>query len=66
MSSNSFQKKYEPNSMTTRDLHSLVDDEPGAKVIPVGKPYEMNGKRYQKVQIVRRGTRTINAVISAH
>lgn len=51
--------------LSPRDFHDLVDGVPFTKVIPIGKKYEQDGKKCQKVKILRKGFRAVDAIVVA-
>lgn len=48
-----------------RDLHTIVDEVPGTKVVGIGKTYEKDGKKFQAIQIIAPGFRPIPVLVTA-
>lgn len=53
------------NVLNIRDLHDLVDEQKGVRVVTTGKSFKEDGKKFQPVKILRRGFRPVDALIAA-
>jgi hypothetical protein len=59
-------QKLAGSEIHMRELHDAVDEMPGTRVVPHGKSFERDGRKFQPVMICRNGFRPINVIAFAN